>query len=275
MQFVRHSSRAARRTSIVAALTLVACGAAWAQAPKGDAAKMDGMQPQPAGGQMQPAGGQMQPAAGQMQGDQMQGGQMGQMQGGQMPGGAMAAEAVTKTFTVQDIDPATRTVTLKATDGTTEKYKCGPEVRNFAQIKKGDQVTSTVMDEIAVDIRKGTDTGPSAGAQQMMSVAPQGAKPSMMMVQTEQMTAKIVAIDTSKRMVTLEGPGGNTKTIKASQKVDLSQLNKGDDVTVRFAQGMAVAVQSPQMGGQPMGGQPMAEPSGGAMEPMAPTTQPK
>ena len=39
--------------------------------------------------------------------------------------------------TVQSVDSAARTVTLKLSDGSTHVYKCGPEVRNFDQIHAG------------------------------------------------------------------------------------------------------------------------------------------
>lgn len=167
-----------------------------------------------------------------------------------MPTGELEATAVTTTFTVQNVDPATRMVTLQDPGGAITKFKAGPEVRNFDQIKKGDLVKATVLDELAVAIRPGGGA-PMASEKQMIAVAPKGAKPGVVMVQTDQMTAKIMAIDTDKRLVSLEGPTGMTRTIKAAPKVDLSQLKKGDDVTVQVAQGMAIMVESPQASDQP------------------------
>jgi hypothetical protein len=168
----------------------------------------------------------------------------------------MDATAITSTFTVQDIDPETRMITLKAPDGAIDKFKAGPEIRNFDQIHKGDLVRATVMDEIGVAITQPGMAPPPMGEANMVAVAPKGAKPGIVMVQSESVTAKVAAIDADKRMVSLEEPSGKTRTIKVSSKVDLTQLKKGDDITVQVAQGFAINVETPQ-----------AEPSGGTMSP--------
>src|SRR5689334_4725512 len=64
--------------------------------------------------------------------------------GAQIERGRVMIDAATETATVQSIDKETRTVVLLHGDGTTSDYKCGPGVRNFDQIKVGDQVTATV-----------------------------------------------------------------------------------------------------------------------------------
>ncbi len=54
--------------------------------------------------------------------------------------GVVAVESLTSTATVGAIDHENRTGTLKFPDGTTATFKAGPEVRNFDQVKVGDQV---------------------------------------------------------------------------------------------------------------------------------------
>ena len=164
--------------------------------------------------------------------------------------GALEAVAVTTTFTVQDVDEKSRLLTLKGSDGAMAKFKVGPEVRNFDQIKKGDMIRATVVDEIAVAIRP-SGGPPMASEKQMIAVAPKGAKPGVVMLQSDQVTAKILAVDTEKRMVSLEGPMGKTRTMKVSPKVDLAQIKKGDDVTVQVGHGMAIMVESPQAADMP------------------------
>jgi len=56
------------------------------------------------------------------------------------PGKAMAAQTVKATATVEKVDKATRTVTLKMPNGSTRSVVAGDEVRNFDQIKVGDEV---------------------------------------------------------------------------------------------------------------------------------------
>jgi len=59
------------------------------------------------------------------------------------------------------------------------------------------------------------------------------------------LTAKVTAVDPKKGTVTLMGPEGKSKTMKVSKKVNLKQLKKGDDVTVRYTEALAILVEKP------------------------------
>jgi hypothetical protein len=54
--------------------------------------------------------------------------------------GAVKVEAEESIATVDTVDYENRTGTLKLLDGTMLTFKFGPEVRNFDEIKVGDQV---------------------------------------------------------------------------------------------------------------------------------------
>ena len=56
------------------------------------------------------------------------------------PGKAVMANTIEITATVQAVDKATRAVTLKGPEGNVRTITAGPEVKNFDQIKVGDQV---------------------------------------------------------------------------------------------------------------------------------------
>jgi Cu/Ag efflux protein CusF len=157
---------------------------------------------------------------------------------------AFAIEGATATATVDAIDPAKRIVTLKAADGTTRSIHLGKECVNFDQIKVGDQVRSTVAEEVAVSVSK-AGTPPSAGTGAVIALAPKGAKPGMLIADTEDVTAKIKSIDAQKGTITLSEADGTSRTIKAGPDVKLSELKEGDDVTARITQAMAIVVQKP------------------------------
>lgn len=60
------------------------------------------------------------------------------------------------------------------------------------------------------------------------------------------MTATVEAIDLEKRLVTLKGPKGETRTIKVGEEArNLPQVKVGDLVTVKFYESMAVEVMKP------------------------------
>jgi hypothetical protein len=168
------------------------------------------------------------------------GGGMSNIQGG----GVMINEQ-TETATVQSIDPATRTVMLLHSDGTTNSYECGPEVRNFDQIKVGDRVTATVGEAVAIVLAKGGVT-PTAGATSAMVRAPLGAKPAGKVVDTIAFTANVTSIDADNRNVTLQMPDGTSETVQVGPNVDLSKINTGDTVGVQLTRAFAVSVTSPE-----------------------------
>jgi membrane protein implicated in regulation of membrane protease activity len=70
--------------------------------------------------------------------------------------------------------------------------------------------------------------------------------PAGMMVETREVTATVEAIDQAKRLVTLKGPEGKSRTIKVDPRVKrLPDVKKGDQVVVRHTEGLAIYVKTP------------------------------
>ena len=148
------------------------------------------------------------------------------------------------TATVQAVDPDNRTVTLRRPDGTTSTYQVGPEAVNFDQIKVGDQVKATYVESLAVSLRK-ADEPPSVAESPAMTRVTKGAMPGGVIVNTTELTARVTAIDTTNRMVTLVGPEGNTRTLKVGPDVDLTKVQPGDNVVVRYTETLKIQVERP------------------------------
>ena len=158
--------------------------------------------------------------------------------------GAIEVGALTATSKVTAVDPAERTVTLNNADGVTNTYKLGKKIRNFDQIKVGDDVKATLLESVAVTVSK-SSAPPDASGGDLVAVAPKGAMQGVIMAKTRQITAKIASVDTQARTVTVEGPAGGTPTIKVGPKVNLDELQKGDDVTLRVTDALAIRVEKP------------------------------
>jgi hypothetical protein len=160
------------------------------------------------------------------------------------PGEAgVAIEAMTRTATVESIDPAKRMVTLKGSEGETRTIHLGKECINFDQIKVGDQVKATLAEEVAVGVSK-AGAPPSADAGVVVARAPAGSKPGMIIAETVDVTAKIDSVDAQARTITLTAADGKSRTIKVGPNVDLSTLTGGDDVTVQCTQALAILVEA-------------------------------
>ena len=157
-------------------------------------------------------------------------------------GGMVTSDTTTMTATVQAVDPDNRTVTLRRPDGTTSTYQVGPEAVNFDQIKVGDQVKATYVESLAVSVRK-ADEPPSVAESQSITRAPKGAMPAGVIVNTTELTARVTAIDPTNRTVTLVGPAGNTRTLKVGPDVDLTKVQPGDNVVVRYTEELKIQVE--------------------------------
>ncbi len=160
------------------------------------------------------------------------------------PGG-MTVEAVNITATVDAIDSKTRKITLKGTDGSTTSFIAGDEVRNFAQIRKGDIVTYDYMEAVALDVQKSTEA-PKLVETESMKRAKLGEKPSGSIETTGFMTARVEQIDYQTRKVSLKLPEGKIVRFTVGDQVKrLNEVHKGDEVVVQYMQKVSITVTSP------------------------------
>jgi Cu/Ag efflux protein CusF len=72
---------------------------------------------------------------------------------GKMPGGVMA-ETTEIQANVEGIDRKKRTITLKGPAGAVQSFKVGKQVKNFKEVKKGDQVVLRVTEALALTVEK-------------------------------------------------------------------------------------------------------------------------
>jgi len=160
-----------------------------------------------------------------------------------VPGGVVV-QTYQVTATVASIDKANRKVTLVSSDGIKRTVKAGPEVINFDQVRVGDQLKVTATQEIVAQMAR---PGASAddGSNALVALAPVGAKPGVVMAETTQVTAKVLAIDSGKRTATLQFEDGTTHTLPVRNDVDLSRRNVGERVVFRVTEMVAIRVEKP------------------------------
>jgi hypothetical protein len=73
--------------------------------------------------------------------------------GGQLPG-VMVVDTVKITATVEAVDYAKRTVTLKGPEGNTVTLKVDKSAKDFKNVKKGDQVVARFTEAVAISVQK-------------------------------------------------------------------------------------------------------------------------
>jgi hypothetical protein len=159
-------------------------------------------------------------------------------------GGQTIVNTVTRVDTVVSIDTAHRTLELKHPDGRVTAYHCGPEIVNFNQIKVGDRVKATVLEEMAVFLKPGNATE-SLSNSAVVVRAPAGSVAGYKNVDTLNFTAKIMALNIWQGTVTLQLANGQNRTIHVSEAVNLADFNVGDDVSVQSIDSTSIAVEKP------------------------------
>ena len=151
----------------------------------------------------------------------------------------------TITARVVAIDKKNRTATLRGPEGNETAIKVGPEVRNFDQVKKGDDVVVTYYESLAVKVLKAGTGTPGIEAGEEVARAEPGQLPAAVAAQTATITATVTGIDKKKQTVTLKGPRGRTKTVKVQDPSNLDKVKVGDLLRVTYTEALAIAVEKP------------------------------
>lgn len=161
-------------------------------------------------------------------------------------GGAIVlTDSASAKATIVDIKKKERALTLRDEQGAEMVVIAGEEVRNFAQIKKGDIVEVDYRRAAATVLEKAGDAT-VAGQATTVERAPAGGKPGMMATQTSTIVATVLEIDQKNRLVTLQGPKGGivTVAVPADMKT-FDSLKKGDKVSAVYSEAVAISVRSP------------------------------
>jgi hypothetical protein len=155
--------------------------------------------------------------------------------------GKAVISTLTVTATVTKINHKTREVTLKTEDGQEYSLIASNDVKNLAQVQKGDVVTASYTEALAYEVKKGGAAGASTAV--TGGSAPAGAKPAGAIAQRTTLTVTIAAIDLKAPSVTFKGPEGNTRTIKVAYPEKLQDVKVGDTVELTYTEALAVKVE--------------------------------
>jgi hypothetical protein len=155
------------------------------------------------------------------------------------------ARAVKVTAAVTDIDVAKRLVTLKSSDGSEETVQVGPEVRNLAQVKRGDEVVVTYYESMVFHLLKPGQGKPGGGAAEIAERAEPGEKPGAAGAQAVTITATVVKVDKNKPSSTLKGADGESVTLPVRDASKLDPVKVGDLLEITYKRALAIAVETP------------------------------
>lgn len=148
--------------------------------------------------------------------------------------------------TVTKIDKKTRTIFFKNNEGES-KFVAGPEIKNFDQIKKGDQLSVTYEIAVAIELIKTKSDGIRSKVETSSEVASKpGEKPTRTITNTTTTIANIIAVDRPKKLVSVKGPSGKVTVVTVKNPQLLADVNVGEQVKVIYFDAMAASITTPK-----------------------------
>jgi Cu/Ag efflux protein CusF len=145
------------------------------------------------------------------------------------------------TLVVDSIDKASRSVVLKNAKGETMKVVAGDEVKNFDQIKVGDNVVASYTQGLVMTLKKGGGAlRERIDSSEKASAAP-GEKPAGYEVKEVTFVADVQQVDLKNQTVTLRG-AVRTVRLKIKDPEQLKMIKKGDQIEGVFAEAVAISV---------------------------------
>ncbi len=165
-------------------------------------------------------------------------------------GPIMAAETdlfvATEQARVVSVDAATRMVTLRFANGKTTSIKLGPDVRNFAQIKAGDEVIAVLEHAVTYAVLKAGTKQPSVVVAGEVGRTKKGAKPGAEATRQVALTMLIVGVNaTANTLDVVPQEGGSIQTLTVRNKerqAYLKQIQPGQLLSVVITDSVAVTV---------------------------------
>ena len=139
----------------------------------------------------------------------------------------IVVESVKDPATVLAIDATTRDITLQLSDHTTLTCKVGAKVEILGRIQVGDQVKATVSEALAVYALEN------------------GRLPDGTTAEALGVNARVLMVDPSYRILTLQYPDGQSEKLKVGLGTRMEQMSPGDSVVVRPKEVIAVKIEKP------------------------------
>jgi hypothetical protein len=161
------------------------------------------------------------------------------------PSVTLITEPVEAVVTVTKVDRKGRTVTIRGPAGNLHTLAVPKEAKNLDQVKPGDRFRMTYAEAAAVALTKGGKA--QAGIEEMVSLAPRGAKPGGYKVRTFNVSGVVEAIDYKRRQVSVRGPKGNIVSLPVSGEVkNLESVSVGELITVIYSEALAMEMVPPK-----------------------------
>jgi hypothetical protein len=156
-----------------------------------------------------------------------------------------AADITTLTAKIEAVDQANRTVTVRGKMGRIVKLKVGPQVKNFTQVKVGDDIVLKYAEALSIKLEKGAADRSASYVSAGPVAAPAGAKPGVAAEQRTVIVATVQGKDPLSGEMLLEGPNGGFAEVKVKDSNVFNDVQVGDNVKVTYTEALVIDVMTP------------------------------
>jgi hypothetical protein len=153
----------------------------------------------------------------------------------------VSSEMRTETGTIEAIDAASRTLTIKKADGTFVTTVAAPDIKRFDELKMGDTINVRYYDNVIIRVKQPGESEVISGVKGTTGseqVLPGGTRAKQVTI-----TATITDIDPAAPSITFTGPNGWKYSSKVQDTEALAKVKVGDKVDIVWTEAMLVSVE--------------------------------
>ena len=151
-----------------------------------------------------------------------------------------AAVAVAQSEVVVELvslDRDARIAVVRGPQGNTLTMKLPREAQNLDRVQPGDKFKMRYVEALALALNKG---GTASSSQvQTVELAPRGARPGGMIVDTRQLVTTVTSVDRATRTIAVRGPQSEPISLKVVEEVkSFDEIAVGDTISVTYTEAL-------------------------------------
>lgn len=161
------------------------------------------------------------------------------------PESAARERVVETTATVEAVNPDTREVMIRTTDGRVLTVEAGSDVRNFDQIETGDTIRMTFVESVVAEMAAIDDAGEPQSTV-VVGRAPEGARPGALVGAEVSNLVTFESFDPATDTVTFTTGDGLTHSVVLTDpalRAFAQRRERGDRVRVVYSEGLAITIE--------------------------------
>jgi Cu/Ag efflux protein CusF len=143
--------------------------------------------------------------------------------------------------TIQAIDPATRSITLRDDQGNEDTFTVSQAVQRFDELKVGQKINITYYESIVFQLLKPGEQGSGTSFEAALNRA-KSALPAGTLATQDKATVTVKAVDPVVPSITVTTGDGRDVTRKIENKKYLENVKPGDKIDITFTRAIVTEV---------------------------------